>query len=163
MEFLKKHYEKVLLGVVLLGLTVGVALLPILISAKRADLDQKRTSGRPNVKPLTNLDLTLEDSALQRVQSHVLLDFTTKHNLLNPVQWQKMPDGRLFKIQTGSETGAGALEVTEIKPLYLVLSFNAPTANGYFIGVEKQAATEPGKRGKHETIAIKDPRNWCLL
>ena len=35
MEFLKKHYEKVLLGVVLVGLTVGAASLPLMISGER--------------------------------------------------------------------------------------------------------------------------------
>ena len=41
MDFLKKHYEKVLLGVVLVGLAVGAALLPWMISKER-DLERAK-------------------------------------------------------------------------------------------------------------------------
>jgi hypothetical protein len=159
MDLIKKHYEKVLLGVVLLGLTVAVVLLPFIISAKRADLEQKRVNSVPRPKPLTPLDMAVEDTALQRVQSPVKLDFTTKHNLFNPVVWQKTADGHLVKVQTGNEIGVGALEVTDIKPLYLQLTYNAWSDPGYLIGVERQAATDPGKRSKRETFLKRDTKN----
>jgi len=38
MDFIKKNYEKVLMGVVLLGLVVGAASLPVMISGERASL-----------------------------------------------------------------------------------------------------------------------------
>lgn len=158
MDLIKKHYEKVLLGVVLLGLTVAVVMLPFIISAKRTDLEQKRSNSIPRPKPLPPLDMVVEDSALQRVQSPVKLDFTTKHNLFNPVVWQKMADGHLVKIQTGNEIGVGALEVTDIKPLYLQVTYDSPNANGYFIFVERQAAAEKSKSSKHEAFVVKDEK-----
>ena len=42
MDFLKKHYEKVLLGVVLLGLAVAVAFLPFKIASDKQALEDKR-------------------------------------------------------------------------------------------------------------------------
>src|SRR5581483_656851 len=155
MDLIKKHYEKVLLGVVLLGLTVAVALLPFIISAKRASLEEKRVNNVPRPKPLPQLDMTLEDTALQRVQSPVKLDFTTGHNLFNPVLWQKQPDGRLVKVQTGKEIGVGALEVTDIRPLYLQVTYDSPNANGYFIFIERQAAADARNRPKKEAFVIK--------
>ncbi len=66
MDFLKKHYEKVLLGVVLLGLAVAVAFLPFKIASEKQKLeDMRNTLINPNVKPLTNLDLTLPDAGAQ--------------------------------------------------------------------------------------------------
>lgn len=158
MDLIKKHYEKVLLGVVLLGLTVAVVMLPFIISAKRTDLETQRVNSVPRPKPLPPLDMNVEDAALQRVQSAVKLDFTSKHNLFNPVVWQKMADGHLVKIQTGNEIGVGALEVTDIKPLYLQVTYDSPNANGYFIFVERPAAAEASKRAKHEAFVVKDEK-----
>ena len=42
MDFLKKHYEKVLLGVVLLGLAVAVAFLPFKIASEKQKLEDMR-------------------------------------------------------------------------------------------------------------------------
>jgi hypothetical protein len=158
MDFLKKNYEKVLLGLVLLGLTVAVGSLPIIIKRTRDQLDAAASSqSNPNVKPLPDLDIKIEDEALHRVQTPLKLDFTTQHNLFNPVLWQKTADGRLIKIQSGNELGAGALEVKAINPLYLKLTYKGPTANGYFVTVEDQAAP-PGKRFPHDTIVGKDAK-----
>src|SRR5689334_967515 len=125
MEFLKKHYEKLLLGLVLLGLTVAAAMLPFVISAKRKELTDIRDNLlKPKIKELEPLNISREEAALQQAQAPVRLSFSGKHNLVNPVLWQKTPDGRLLKIQTGNEV-VGAAEVTDIRPLYLSLSFDS--------------------------------------
>ena len=62
MDLIKKHYEKVLMGVVLLGLTVAVVMLPFIISEKREDLEAKRVSMIPRPKPLPALDMSLEEA-----------------------------------------------------------------------------------------------------
>src|SRR4051794_21495856 len=98
MEILKKHYEKIVLGVVLLGLTVAVALLPIILGSKRAKLDAMHdVLTHPKIKELPPLDLALPEAALQRVQAVARLDFTRTHNLFNPVLWLKSPEGRPVK------------------------------------------------------------------
>src|SRR5258705_304317 len=66
MDLLKKHYEKILLGVVLLGLAVAVGFLPIKITSEKqklTDLSNARRS--PKVAPLTNLDLTMPEKELK--------------------------------------------------------------------------------------------------
>jgi len=162
MEFLKKNYEKILLGLVLLGLAVALAFLPFIIKSERATLDEKnqRVTGKP--KPLPALDISREEAVLQRAETLLMLDFTTRHRLFNPVRWQKQPDGQLIKIQTGNETGVGALEVTAINPLYLVITYRGPSANGYLIGVERQAAKRPSDRSATEAFLTKDGKNKLL-
>jgi len=64
--------------------------------------------------------------------------------------WQKAPDGRFIKISSGNEVGVGAVVITNIEPLYLILSLDAVTTNEmgarYTIRIEKQAATVVSKR-----------------
>jgi hypothetical protein len=146
MEFIKKNYEKIVLGVVLLGLTVAACLLPLVISGKRKSLDDKRINTKPKVKELPPLDMTMENDTLHRAETPLRLDYTTKHNIFNPVVWKRLPDGTLRKYVTGNEEGVGALEVTNIRPLYLELSFSSPSANGYFINIERQAAPRSDQR-----------------
>jgi hypothetical protein len=160
MEFLKKHYEKVLLGLVLLGLTVAVALLPVLISGKRDNLKTEREKIlNPKITELPPLDLAREEAAMQRARTPIRLVLSGKHNTLNPVLWQKTPDGRLVKIQTGTEMVEG-VEPIAIRPLYLKLSFDSISGKGFLFGVERQAATRPADRSKRQTLATKEnPKN----
>ena len=76
MDFLKKHYEKILLGVVLLGLVGAMVFLPFMILQDRNQLDETRTEIiiRP-VKPLPPLDLTAERTNIRRLQLPFKLDF----------------------------------------------------------------------------------------
>jgi hypothetical protein len=146
MEFIKKNYEKVVLGVVLLGLTVAVCLLPIIIHAERERLDALIVQNKPHPKPLPPVDMTVEDAAFQRAETPLKLDFTTKHNLFNPVLWRKNPDGTIHKVASKDEEGADKLEVTAIKPLYLILSYGSQSGSGYFINIERQTALTESAR-----------------
>src|ERR1019366_2840560 len=99
MDFLKKNYEKVLLGVVLLGLAVAAAFLPFKIANEKQKLeDMHNALIHPNVKPLTNLDLTVPDSVLKRLATPTMVDFSPPNRLFNPMPWQKAVDGRLLKV-----------------------------------------------------------------
>ena len=120
MDFLKKHYEKILLGVVLLGLVGAMVFLPFMILHDRNQLDETRTEIiiRP-VKPLAPLDLTAESNTMRRLQLPYRLDLETTNRLFNPVQWQKAVDGSLIKIESGNEVGPGAVVVTRINALVL--------------------------------------------
>ena len=158
MEFLKKHYEKVLLGVVLLGLTIAVAMLPVFINMERqklAEVANKKLRGK--VEPLPPLDLAPQEASLTRMQTAVHYEFAHQHNLFNPVLWEKSADGHPVKA-TGRELGPDAVQVTNIKPLYLQLTFNSVSGKSYLVGVENEAAKDPGKRHT-EKLATKDVKN----
>jgi hypothetical protein len=163
MDFVKKHYEKILLSVVLLGLMGVLVFMLYLIPSDRQRLADIRLSIISHaVKPLDPLDLTRETNVSARLQSPYKLDFSTTNKLFNPVQWQKTPDGRLIKIASGNEVGGGAAVITKITPLCLILTLDSIETNSietnefvarYVISMERQASALPAQRGKRQHYA----------
>jgi hypothetical protein len=158
MEFIKKHWEKILLGVVLIGLAVAVGILPLKIASDKQQLSDTRAEILDRkVKPLPNLDLSDAESTLARAGSRVELDFSTGHRLFNPVLWQKTTDGRPLKVQSGNEIGPAAVQATAIDPLYTIVSIDNILTNdlgaSYLIGVERQAAPKLRDRRKQQNYA----------
>ncbi len=161
MDFLKKHYEKVVLGVVLVGLAVAVGFLPFLISGEREKREQRRIELQPaNVKPLTNLDLTLSESVLKRVATPAVIDFSAPNKIFNPMPWQKSADDQLVPL---TSVGLAAVTVSNVVPLYLRLSLDSVTASDtgarYVVGVQKEAAATPNLRGKKQTYVSLNSKN----
>jgi hypothetical protein len=159
MDFVKKHYEKILLAVVLLGLVGALVFLPFLI-AQDQDEQRKIREGvlSPSVKPLAALDLSRQTNVTGRLQSPYILDFSTSNKLFNPLPWQRTPQG----LVPAKLVGPDAAVVTKTTPLYLILSLdsietnslttNAQTAR-FVISVERQAAATPGQRVKRQHYA----------
>ena len=148
MEFIKRNYEKIILGLVLLGLVGVLAFMPVMIF-----YDQLRTKEfsssivNPHVDPLQPLDLSRQQAVLDRLKSPVQLDFSTTSKLFNPVQWQKDKNGNLVK---SSGLGPNAAVVTKITPLYLSISLDSvitnTLGNRYVLIVENQTAALPALR-----------------
>jgi len=156
MDLLKKHYEKILLGGVLLILAVSAALLPVMISGERDELRaQADALIKLPPKALLPLNLSTQEVILRQLEAGLRLDLTTSNKVFNPVRWQKMPDGRLIKIQTGEEVGPLALVVTKQTPLFFTITFDSVSTNDagvarYAIGVEREAAPVVSKRRKKQ-------------
>jgi len=175
MDFLKKHYEKILLGIVLIGLAVAFVFLPFKISAEKQQLqDLEASLTHPKTKMLTNADLTFADATLKRMETPLAVDFGPPNRLVNPKAWQQTHDNppRLFPQE---KTGPNTVVVTNITPLYLSITLDevrpADAADPastpkYIISVEKQAAaqrTQQRKRPylckvgeKNETFQLKE-------
>jgi hypothetical protein len=158
MDFVKKHYEKILLGFVLLGLVGALVFLPFMIARDQQQLREMSYGVvHPKAVPLPALNLTNETSVLERLQSPYKLDFSTTNKLFNPVQWQRTPDGRFIKLASGNE--AGMAVVTKITPLYLILTLDSVETNDnelgarYVISMERQASALPAQRGKRQHYA----------
>jgi hypothetical protein len=162
MDFLKKNYEKVLLGAVLIGLAVAVAFLPVKIRSEKQNLDDMRNSLlRPKVQPLTNVDLSFATSALKRASSPVVVAFGEPHRLFNPMPWQKTADGRLVK-KDDKNLGPQAMVVTEITPLYLKLTLDSvqvADSPRYVIGIERQAAATRALQAKRQSYSKLNDKN----
>lgn len=150
MQFLKKNYEKILLGLVLLGLVVAAAYLPFRIDDEKSALEtlRKKRFEYP-VDPLPPLETNRYEMALKRAGAPLSLDLASTNKLFNPVRWLKGPNGPV-KMEVGSELEK--LDVTNIKPLYLTINLDAVNMSDagarYVIVVEQQAAPKPGQRGK---------------
>jgi hypothetical protein len=164
MDFVKKHYEKILLSVVLLGLMGVLVFMLYLIPSDRQRLADIRLSIISHaVKPLDPLNLTRETNVSARLQSPYKLDFSMTNKLFNPVQWQIAADGTLIKIKTGYEIGPRATVVTKITPLCLILTLDSIETNEfgarYVISMEHQGAALPAQRAKRQHYASVGEKN----
>ena len=84
MDFLKKNYEKLLLGAVLLGLAGVAAFLPFKIGSEKQKLQDLTSSIlNPRVEALTNADLTTTQNTLKRTASPVVANFGPPHKLFS--------------------------------------------------------------------------------
>ena len=164
MDFLKKNYEKVLLGVVLLGLAVAVAFLPFKIASEQQELENKRNQlAHPSVKPLPSLDLAPPEAALKLMATPAPVDFSPPNKLFNPMKWQRAVSGQLMRVDSG-HIGPEALVITKLTPLYLVLTLDLVTVPEtgparYRIGVEKQAAANVRDRNKTQKFLSVGEKN----
>ncbi len=162
MEFLKKNYEKILLGLVLAGLIGALVFMLFFISADRQAM-QEHSEGvlNPRVVALTNMDLAMQSNSIARLQSPYVLDFETGNKVFNPMEWQKGLDGLPIKV---SKVGPQVCVVTNISPLFLVITLDSVTTNElgarYTLGLEKQGATTAAKRRKQQRfISVGDKPN----
>jgi hypothetical protein len=121
MDFLKKHYEKLILGVVLIGLVAAAGFIPFKVASERKELEEKKASLIPrSVKPLTNLDLTLPQTSLKRVAEPVVLNLSGPHRLYNPRPWQKAVNNQLIPFDD-THIGPKAVVISKLTPLYLII------------------------------------------
>lgn len=154
MDFIKKNYEKVLLGAVLLGLAVAAAFLPFKISSEKQNLESLTTSVlTPRVQPLTNVDLTAAQQALKRAASPGVLDFSPPNKVFNPRPWQKSTEGRLA-LMDDANIGPKAMEVIKVTPLYTKVTLDSvqgTDAPKYVIGVEREAGATQRDRAKKQS------------
>lgn len=146
MQFLKKHYEKVILSVVLLGLAVAAALLPIKIGEAQESV---KTSLEklidPQIKALAPLDLSTNTQAIARLQNPTgTLTLSFPHYLFNPVQWQRKSDGSAIKTKTAEDVSR-SLRVVSIAPLHLDVIFQGavPGEDRYQVSVSRETDRAP--------------------
>lgn len=161
MDFLKKHYEKVLLGVMLAGLIGVLVFMLFYIAADKQDMENKGgVLTHPVVHALTNLDTTLLDGTLARSQAPYQLDLETTNKLLNPMEWQKSLEGRLILAE--KRTGLQVAVVTNIAPLYTIVALDSVTTNElgvrYAVSVERQAASTAAARHATRHYVSKDDK-----
>jgi len=156
MQFLKKNYEKIILGVVVLATLGVVAFLPILVSQERtklATLEEQVIPRHP--KALPPLDLSKEDEFISRSRTAVALNLDTPHKIFNPVRWQ-LKNGVPFRNPAGGEIHN--LVVTSIRPLNEIytlsgVSASAGLATHYGIAITHEAAATPSGRQPKTTYA----------
>ncbi len=146
---IKRHYEKAILALALLGLIAAVVYLNDMKNAENEKIVTYQ-KGIPKRKsnPVPSIDSTALTIALDHAKNPPALSFSPPHNLLNPVKWQRRPDGTLVKVETGKEVGSEALEVVKIAPLNLIITLDQAAGSGFNMGVVQEGATNPALRRK---------------
>jgi hypothetical protein len=163
MQFLKTNYEKVLLSIVLLGLAIAAATLPLQVANVRAELEETRRTltVRVKPKPFQPADEWLANSrqTVARLQTPLDLELAGGHNLFNPVPWRRV-DNRLIPIRDDSYFGPGAVKITQIRDLFLTVALDGIDQSEpprYRVSVLNETDSNP--RPDTRTVSTASPRN----
>jgi hypothetical protein len=154
MQFLKKNYEKIILGVVVLAALGLVASLPFMVSGEKQKLqEQEAIVIRPNLTPLPPLDLSKEDEFISRAHNAITVNLDKPHKIFNPVRWQ-LKNGAPYRNPAGEELDK--LVVTKISPLNEIYSLESVSVTEglpthYGIGITHQAAERISNRNLKTT------------
>ena len=137
----RNHYEKVIMGLALVGLAAAVLILLQSSQAEQAKIQEyigqvERRSGAR----VTPVDLTNMQQSLQMATNPPALELSGPHNLFNPVKWQRTQDGRFIKKVEGTEGTLDELEITRIAPLQFIVTLDKYTGTGYTIVVTNEAS-----------------------
>jgi hypothetical protein len=164
MQFLKKHYEKLILCIVLLGLAVAAVMLSIRVSqVKRSLATSAKTIASYPRTPLKPVDLTVFENSLAVHTNPPPVAMTNRHLLFNPVRWYKKPDGSIVKVATGNEIGIGALQCVQIRPLKRIVTLESVTGTPekprYSFGIVKQGSTNRVDQSKKLQYASPQDKN----
>ena len=157
MQFLKKNYEKIILGVVVLAAIGLVASLPFMVSGEKQKLqEQEAIVIRPNLTPLQPLDLSKEDEFISRAHNAITVNLDKPHKIFNPVRWQ-LKNNAPYRNPAGEELDK--LIVTKISPLYEIYSLTSVNAlegspTRYGIGITHQAAARIADRNAAKTTYV---------
>jgi len=175
MDFLKNHYEKLILSVVLLGLAAAAGYLPFEVASVRERLAEVTTSiEEGKVEPIPALDLSTNEVVLGRLKGRI--DFTFgegTHGLFNPAGvWKKGPGPGGWPPIPPAPSGLLGLVVTNITPLMLKLEYQGLSQTGsggttrYRFYTQNQASTNSalqrgriviqGANDKPDVFLIKD-------
>ena len=159
MEQLKQHYEKAILGLAMLAL-VYVAYGVLTDNSEEAIAEQReaREPGHLKVKKeMPPMEMRGYHATLARLEKAETLNLSNPHNLFNPVQWRVTRQGTTLKVELGNEIGAGAIVLSETRPLYLKIEYRGTTGPAgnirYRFAVTREAAETKKKRLRMTTTA----------
>ena len=115
MQFLKNHYEKLVLSLVLLGLAGAAFVLMTKVGNIRDDI--KKESLQQTSAPQKALVPVDRESMIQKLSMATnppVVELGLPNIVFNPVTWKKTAGGQEFPIRDEKNSGAGAVEVTAI-------------------------------------------------
>jgi hypothetical protein len=166
MEFLKKHYEKILLCLVLLGLAGAAVWMKAAIDDMKRGVPEptnavsseggprrgpRRGPPGPTAAEPKGMDLSEDLQALAQITNPPPVVLSGGHNLFNPVTWKRKTNGDLFKVL---KSGPDAVTVTNITPLYTVITFDHPSGDGgiYVISVQQHVELQQAGTTYHKAV-----------
>ena len=148
MDKLKQHFEKGILAIAMLAM--GYVAFTLYSDADEQQTkiqeqveDRERGRGR---KVSWDINMAPYTSSLAKLDNVEPLTLSNPHNLFNPVQWRKTPQGTVFKVEQGNEIGAGAINLDKTLPLYLKVEFRSVSKVGNITRYRFAVTREAEKR-----------------
>lgn len=146
MDFLKNHFEKLILALVLALSIGGIAFVTMQISQGKQAAEDAVQSPRRSPQEYVDVDLSPYAEELEKISQPISVGIVGEHELLNPVRWQEV-SGSLAR---ASELGIKSVSIKQITPLYRRLQFVRTTEYGsstrYVIEITEEGADSAGKR-----------------
>lgn len=147
-QLCRQHYEKLILVFVLL-LLAGAVWYLFQQSQIEAEKTKSMTEGfRTRAgAPVEAVKLDRFMATIKVATNPPAINFSGKHNLLNPVKWQQpRGGGQITKVQFGTEVGIHTVKIVSISPLQLSIAYDRPAktgddVTGYHIVVTNEVAT----------------------
>jgi hypothetical protein len=147
MQFLKRHYEKIILCVVLLSLAGASIWMGEVIRKLSEEVSAPIPEGDQKTRRVVALNLSNDLLVLSQITNPPPVVLSGEHNLFNPVTWRRKANGELLKIL---KTGPDALSLTNVTPLYTVIAYDHPSGNGavYIMSIQVHSARRPNDYAK---------------
>jgi hypothetical protein len=154
MEFLKKHYEKILLGAVLLGLAGAVVFLFLKVETeKEEDAAHAQAVTNPKVTEYPKVPTAPVETLVKRTGTPVTMDLSAPHKVFNPLPWQK--NGDQLEHFNSTSVGPMAVTVTKLNPLNTDLTLDTISVEGnvaqFLVTIKKEASSNARERMGHQT------------
>jgi hypothetical protein len=122
MQFLKNHYEKLILSLALLGLIGGVVVLFIQVDGVKSGIAKiEKDLGTPTSKPVSLRDRAEFVDALAKGTNPPPVALTG-HRLFNPYRWVVDASGTLLKVDRDDLLGPGAMKVGAVNNLFFTIT-----------------------------------------
>lgn len=150
MDQLKQHFEKGILAIAMLAMGYVAFTLYSDADEQQSQIEQQvmdREMGKGE-KLLGEIDMSPYTSTLAKLDNVEPLSLSNPHNLFNPVQWRKTPQGTIFKVEQGNEIGAGAVNLDKTSPLYLKVEFRSVSKVGNILRYRFSITREAAERKK---------------
>lgn len=147
-QFLKRHYEKIILCAVLLGLAAAAIVMGTKITAVKTEITDTTPPAPSHGRPPPSLNMSNDLEALRIVTNPPPVILSGDHNLFNPVTWKRKANGDLLKVL---QTGPDALTVSNITPLYTVIAFDHPASGAsgiYVMSVQEHSGSKHSEYAK---------------
>ena len=130
-SLLKRHYEKVILTLALVGLIGAVWYLNEMKTEENGKIEKyEKETARRKSSPIPLVDMKELSTAMTHATNAPGLNFSPPHNLFNPVKWQQRPDRTRIKAETGRELGINAVQIVTNTPLHLIITLDAQAGSG---------------------------------
>jgi hypothetical protein len=134
-QFFKRHYEKIILSLVLAALAGAAVWLSVAVREVNEEISRTNSTQPHRDAPWVGVESSLGPlrDALKGMVSVPPIELTGEHNLVNPVTWKMLPDGSKIKML---KAGADALVVTDIRPLYFTITLQDHSRDIYYLEVK---------------------------
>lgn len=159
MDFLKKHYEKAVLSLVLLALAVVAVLLFVEVGTFKTNLDdQLKNRTGVKKKELRPVDLTGNQAVLKRLSSSIDVPLGGDHPTFTATRWKKMANGGVAPDNSRANQGPAGIANAITTPLYLTVDFSkvagTPDSPRYEFVIGREFEKQTSKRG-NSTLSVK--------